>query len=229
MSDVPIRDADDMTERPYCELCGDPMPAGEEMFKFHGYSGPCPTLKSGQQTRPKSSWELRCEQAERERDEARRLRQEEYAIATARLQQALDAATTLARERDEWRASAAGYGSDAEQYKHERDEARQSLASYVGAVKEYFDSIVNHGLACERVRAANDRADHLYSAWKREPTEELSQRRKENLTQCLMAADAASEARHREEMAREALGALLTTTAVGSSGDAALGGEVRGE
>lgn len=28
---------------PHCELCGQPMPAGEEMFKFHGYSGPCPT------------------------------------------------------------------------------------------------------------------------------------------------------------------------------------------
>ena len=25
-----------------CELCGEPMPAGEEMFKLHGYSGPCP-------------------------------------------------------------------------------------------------------------------------------------------------------------------------------------------
>lgn len=25
-----------------CGLCGEPMPAGEEMFKFHGYSGPCP-------------------------------------------------------------------------------------------------------------------------------------------------------------------------------------------
>jgi hypothetical protein len=25
-----------------CELCGEPMPTGEEMFKFHGYSGPCP-------------------------------------------------------------------------------------------------------------------------------------------------------------------------------------------
>lgn len=25
-----------------CELCGEPMPLGEEMFKFHGYSGPCP-------------------------------------------------------------------------------------------------------------------------------------------------------------------------------------------
>jgi hypothetical protein len=26
-----------------CELCGEPMPPGEEMFKIHGYSGPCPT------------------------------------------------------------------------------------------------------------------------------------------------------------------------------------------
>lgn len=28
--------------RPTCTLCGEPMPAGEEMFKYHGYSGPCP-------------------------------------------------------------------------------------------------------------------------------------------------------------------------------------------
>ena len=26
----------------YCEICGEPMPVGEEMFKFHGYSGKCP-------------------------------------------------------------------------------------------------------------------------------------------------------------------------------------------
>ena len=25
-----------------CEICGEPMPDGEEMFKFHGYSGKCP-------------------------------------------------------------------------------------------------------------------------------------------------------------------------------------------
>ena len=25
-----------------CELCGQTMPPGEEMFRFHGYSGPCP-------------------------------------------------------------------------------------------------------------------------------------------------------------------------------------------
>jgi hypothetical protein len=25
-----------------CGLCGEPMPPGEEMFKYHGYSGNCP-------------------------------------------------------------------------------------------------------------------------------------------------------------------------------------------
>jgi hypothetical protein len=28
--------------RALCGLCGLPMPEGEEMFKYHGYSGPCP-------------------------------------------------------------------------------------------------------------------------------------------------------------------------------------------
>lgn len=31
-----------MDEKATCELCGEPMPDGETMFKFHGYSGPCP-------------------------------------------------------------------------------------------------------------------------------------------------------------------------------------------
>lgn len=31
-----------MNERAVCALCGEPMPAGEEIFKYHGYSGPCP-------------------------------------------------------------------------------------------------------------------------------------------------------------------------------------------
>lgn len=31
-----------MSETAKCELCGEPMPPGETMFKFHGYSGPCP-------------------------------------------------------------------------------------------------------------------------------------------------------------------------------------------
>lgn len=25
-----------------CDICGEPMPEGEQMFKFHGFSGPCP-------------------------------------------------------------------------------------------------------------------------------------------------------------------------------------------
>lgn len=31
-----------MTEIATCVLCGEPMPPGEEMFQYHGYSGPCP-------------------------------------------------------------------------------------------------------------------------------------------------------------------------------------------
>ena len=30
------------SERPKCGLCGEPMPEGEEMFQYHGHSGPCP-------------------------------------------------------------------------------------------------------------------------------------------------------------------------------------------
>jgi hypothetical protein len=32
----------DNTEKNICQLCGKPMPKGEEMFNFHGYSGNCP-------------------------------------------------------------------------------------------------------------------------------------------------------------------------------------------
>ena len=28
--------------RPTCGMCGEPMPPGEEMFMYHGHSGPCP-------------------------------------------------------------------------------------------------------------------------------------------------------------------------------------------
>ena len=31
-----------MSDVARCELCGEPMPPGEQMFKFHGYSGNCP-------------------------------------------------------------------------------------------------------------------------------------------------------------------------------------------
>jgi hypothetical protein len=29
-----------------CQLCGEPMPPGEEMFNYHGYSGPCPERRT---------------------------------------------------------------------------------------------------------------------------------------------------------------------------------------
>jgi hypothetical protein len=29
-------------EKATCGLCGEPMPEGETVFKYHGYSGPCP-------------------------------------------------------------------------------------------------------------------------------------------------------------------------------------------
>lgn len=31
-----------MTEKAICKLCGEPMPEGEEMFNYHGYSCDCP-------------------------------------------------------------------------------------------------------------------------------------------------------------------------------------------
>lgn len=31
-----------MSDKPNCTLCGKPMPDGEEMFMYHGHSGPCP-------------------------------------------------------------------------------------------------------------------------------------------------------------------------------------------
>lgn len=31
-----------MSDIAKCELCGEPMPPGEQMFNYHGYSGPCP-------------------------------------------------------------------------------------------------------------------------------------------------------------------------------------------
>jgi len=31
-----------MSDTAKCAICGEPMPTGEEMFKYHGYSGDCP-------------------------------------------------------------------------------------------------------------------------------------------------------------------------------------------
>ena len=47
---------------PCCELCGEPMPPGETMFKFHGYSGPCP--KEPLPRPAPINWQERAEKAE---------------------------------------------------------------------------------------------------------------------------------------------------------------------
>ena len=39
-----------------CELCGEPMPAGEEMFQYHGYSGPCPKSPLPTEAPPKAEF-----------------------------------------------------------------------------------------------------------------------------------------------------------------------------
>ena len=41
-----------MSEKATCAICGEPMPPGEEMFKYHGYSGPCPAPPLPRPTSP---------------------------------------------------------------------------------------------------------------------------------------------------------------------------------
>jgi len=38
-----------------CELCGEPMPPGEEMFKFHGLTGACPKPPTPRPEQPLSA------------------------------------------------------------------------------------------------------------------------------------------------------------------------------
>lgn len=37
-------DAVEVVPKDGCGRCGKPLPPGEEMFKYHGYSGPCPEV-----------------------------------------------------------------------------------------------------------------------------------------------------------------------------------------
>jgi hypothetical protein len=45
-----LDEANDTVPPAICFLCGKPMPKGEEMFRFHGYSGPCPADTQGGQS-----------------------------------------------------------------------------------------------------------------------------------------------------------------------------------
>jgi hypothetical protein len=40
--DEPPQQEKCMAETAFCQVCGEPMPEGEEMFNYHGHSGPCP-------------------------------------------------------------------------------------------------------------------------------------------------------------------------------------------
>jgi len=44
-----------------CELCGEPMPEGESVFSFHGYSGPCPKPPLPKEPPAKTERELELE------------------------------------------------------------------------------------------------------------------------------------------------------------------------
>lgn len=75
-------------EKSNCTVCGKPMPAGEEMFKFHGYSGPCPVdiriiaFKSHLSTmsHSRAGWDYQLPPAQKAEED----RQEKEALAKAR-------------------------------------------------------------------------------------------------------------------------------------------------
>ena len=45
-------------EGPTCAICGQPLPTGEEMFIYHGFSGPCPTTPVEEEDAPVGQWML---------------------------------------------------------------------------------------------------------------------------------------------------------------------------
>ena len=52
-----------MSEKAKCRICGEPLPDAEEMFNYHGYSGPCPKSPIAQATAPATTltlYEFRC-------------------------------------------------------------------------------------------------------------------------------------------------------------------------
>lgn len=45
-------DANPIVPEGHCEICGAPMPEGETMFRYHGYSCPCPLPPLPRKTAP---------------------------------------------------------------------------------------------------------------------------------------------------------------------------------
>lgn len=48
-----------------CQLCGEPMPPGEEMFNYHGYSGECPKSLTSALAQPARAQAVPCEKCAR--------------------------------------------------------------------------------------------------------------------------------------------------------------------
>lgn len=92
---------------------------------------------------------------------------------------------------------------------------QRELNVYVSAVKEFVEADANCTITHDWLKAANDRADTLYTQCQRTPTEELQQRRRENLDECLRLMDVHSSERRRKAAARATLRAILADTALG--------------
>ena len=156
-------------ERATCNICGHPMPPGEEMFKYHGYSSDCPRpfLKPPAQAKPTY------EQLEAERDQLRKeleRRPHDIAYCEAKYDKLVTDLDQLRKERDELQAelekrsgnpSTLYYGVVAE-----RDELLQRLADYEHetlTVKEalaerdrYREQAAKLAAALERAKATVD-------------------------------------------------------------------------
>lgn len=104
-----------------CSICGEPMPVGEEMFKFHGYSGPCP--KPPKIQRAEAS-EARATALEEEVKRLRRFAQEIADLFKPKHQAALDAwkdAGTAAFDDPVW--------MEAAEYKPLSEKAKEALVA----------------------------------------------------------------------------------------------------
>jgi hypothetical protein len=167
----------------------------------------------------------------------------EQQLAEARVELAEKAAiiAALGHEKDELRARAnAAQAREAEarhraqrivldaELKARAEQAESALATlraqhraavdrerrYLAAIKEYEEADINYGLAEARLKDVNDRADRLYRQWEEAPTDELQQRRRENLDDCLKQADVTAQARRRQQAARAELRNALNDAAL---------------
>jgi len=132
-----------MNDKPKCALCGEPMPAGEEMFKHHGYSGNCPKPPLPPKPQLLASTDavgwLRSLKNSTDNEQY-------YEIA----QQAIDALEALAGEVENLRHDVARHMGIANAAEAERDELANWKASFLHENEQILAS--NAQLAAERDR-----------------------------------------------------------------------------